>query len=211
MGTSGVATGAVDLLPTGVSESVALDAIKTLLRFIGDDPDREGLRDTPKRVLKAYKEWGAGYGQNPGSLLTVFEDGAEKCDELVIVHNIPVVSKCEHHMADIMGIAHVGYIPMKKIVGLSKLARITDLFARRLQVQERLTNQIADAIEEHLDPVGVGVIIRAHHACMSSRGVKIHGSTTTTSAIRGAIKNDAVARAEFIQLCALAEGPRTGG
>ena len=179
--------------------------IRALLDLIGENPDREGLRETPRRVVKAWKEWAQGYAIDPTTILKTFEDGAENCDELVIVHNIPVVSKCEHHLADIAGIAHVGYIPDGKIVGLSKLARLTDLFARRLQVQERLTSQIADALDTHLNPKGVGVIVRASHACMSSRGVKIHGSVTTTSAMRGVLRTKPEARAEFLQLCQAAE------
>ena len=181
------------------------DIIRQLLTHIGENPNREGLRDTPARVMHAWKEWATGYGQDPATILKSFKDGADGCNELVIVHNIPVISKCEHHLADIIGHAHVGYIPKGKIVGLSKLARITDVFARRLQVQERLTVQIADAIVKHLDPVGVGVLIRANHACMSTRGVKIHGSTTTTSAMRGVLFSESSARKEFLDLCAMAE------
>ncbi len=180
-----------------------------LLRMIGEDPDREGLRETPRRVAAAWKEWASGYGQDPLAVLKAFKDGAENCgDELVIVHNIPIVSKCEHHLADVTGIAHVGYIPNGKIVGLSKLARVTEIFARRLQVQERLTNQIADTLVKGLEPKGVGVIIRAAHACMSTRGVKIHGSVTTTSAMRGALLEKPAARAEFLSLCEAAERHR---
>jgi GTP cyclohydrolase I len=181
------------------------DIIRQLLIHIGENPDREGLKETPTRVLKAWKEWATGYGQDPAAILKSFEDGAKGCDELVIVHNIPVISKCEHHLADVTGIAHVGYIPNGRIVGLSKLARLTDMFARRLQVQERLTVQIADALIEHLKPIGVGVLIRASHACMSTRGVKIHGSVTTTSAMRGALLTKPEARKEFMDLCAMAE------
>lgn len=179
--------------------------IRQLLEHIGENPDREGLLETPARVMKAWKEWASGYSKNPADVLKVFEDGAERVDELVIVHNIPVVSKCEHHLADIIGHAHVGYIPNGKIVGLSKLARLVDVFARRLQVQERLTNQIADSLQEHLGPLGVGVLIRAAHGCMSTRGVHIHGSTTTTSAMRGVLRDEASARAEFLSLCVMAE------
>lgn len=181
------------------------DLIRQLLIMVGENPTREGLIETPKRVIKAWKEWASGYGQDPKDILKCFEDGADGVDELVIVHNIPVISKCEHHLADVVGIAHVGYIPERRIVGLSKLARLVDCFARRLQVQERLTNQIADALVEHLQPVGVGVLIRAAHGCMSTRGVKIHGSATTTSALRGVLKKEASARAEFLQLCQMAE------
>ena len=183
----------------------AHDAVRTIIRLAGDDPSRQGLQDTPRRVVEAWAEWCWGYTQDPGAVLKTFEDGADGCNEMVIVHNIPVVSKCEHHLADIMGTAHVGYIPSGKIVGLSKLARLVEIFGRRLQVQERLTNQVADCLWENLDPLGVGVLVRANHACMSSRGVKIHGSTTTTSAMRGAIFEEPRARAEFLNLCAMAE------
>jgi GTP cyclohydrolase IA len=182
------------------------DIVVRLLQYIGEDPEREGLKDTPQRVLKAWKEWAVGYDMDPGQVLKTFEDGADGVDEMVVVHNIPVISKCEHHLADITGIAHVGYIPNGRIVGLSKLARLVDVFARRLQVQERMTNQIAESLHEHLNPIGIGVVIRASHACMSTRGVKVHGSTTTTSAMRGALRNDQSARAEFLSLCRAAEG-----
>jgi GTP cyclohydrolase I len=189
----------------GGSDESATDIATRLFEYIGENPEREGLRDTPARWLKAWKEWAVGYGQDPMSLLKVFEDGAEKVNELVVVHNVPIVSKCEHHLADIVGHAHIGYIPSGKIVGLSKLARLADCFARRLQVQERLTNQIADALVTGLEPLGVGVLVRASHACMSSRGVKVHGSMTTTSAMRGALLEKPEARAEFLQLCQMAE------
>jgi len=181
----------------------ATDIVTRLLQYIGEDPDREGLKETPKRVLKAWEEWATGYKTNVSEIFKTFEDGA--CDEMVIVHNIPVISKCEHHLADIVGHAHVGYIPNGRIVGLSKLARLVDAFSRRLQVQERLTTQIADALEKHLVPIGVGVLIRASHACMSTRGVKVHGSDTTTSAMRGALMQKGPARQEFLDLCRMAE------
>jgi GTP cyclohydrolase I len=188
----------------GVEES-GDDIVTRLLQYIGEDPTREGLRETPRRVLNAWREWATGYGQDPATILKLFEDGAQDYDELVVVHNVPVVSKCEHHLADIIGHAHVGYIPKGKIVGLSKLARVVDIFARRLQVQERMSNQIADALMEHLQPLGAGVIIRAQHSCMSTRGVKVHGSVTTTSAMRGALLDKPAARSEFIDLCRMAE------
>jgi len=166
------------------------------------------LKETPTRFLKAWKEWAWGYTQSPANILKTFEDGANGYDEMVVVHNVPVISKCEHHLADIIGHAHVGYVPNGKIVGLSKLARLVEVFARRLQVQERMVVQIADAIEEHLQPKGVGVIIRAAHGCMSTRGVKIHGSTTTTSAMRGALMDKPQAREEFLTLCKMAEDQR---
>lgn len=190
------------------SDESATDIVTRLLEFIGEDPSREGLRETPRRFIKAWREWASGYCQDPKTMLKAFEDGADGVNEMVIVHNIPLFSKCEHHLADITGVAHVGYIPNGKIVGLSKLARITDCFARRLQVQERLTNQIADLLWKELNPVGVGVLIRASHGCMSSRGVKIHGSLTTTSAMRGALMEKPEARAEFLSLCGQAERNR---
>lgn len=178
--------------------------IQELLQYIGEDPTREGLCDTPKRFLRGWVEWASGYhlGNDAGEILKTFEDGAESCgDEFVIVRSIPIISKCEHHLADITGIAHIGYIPNGRIVGLSKLVRLADMFARRLQVQERLTNQIANALDEHLKPKGVGVVIHASHACMSTRGVNIQGSITTTSAMRGACLDKPAARAEFLALC----------
>jgi GTP cyclohydrolase I len=161
---------------------------------------REGLVETPARVVKAWREWTAGYGVDVPALLKVFEDGAEGADQMVIVHNIPFYSKCEHHLADIIGHATVAYIPNGKIVGLSKLPRVVEAFARRLQVQERLTNQIADAIADNLGALGVGVIITARHMCMESRGINRPGTSTTTSALRGCIKNDPTCRSEFMQL-----------
>jgi len=183
----------------------AEDIVTRLLQYIGEDPKREGLKETPTRFLKAWKEWAWGYTQSPANILKTFEDGANGYDEMVIVHNVPFISKCEHHLADVIGHAHVGYIPNGKIVGLSKLARIVEVFARRLQVQERATVQIADALVEHLQPKGVGVVIRAAHGCMSTRGVKIHGSVTTTSAMRGALFDKPQAREEFLTLCKMAE------
>ncbi len=183
----------------------AIRAVKTLLRYIGEDPSREGLVETPARFVDAWDEWAAGYKEKPEDVLKLFVDGAEGVDSMVIVHNIPIHSKCEHHLADMSGIAHIGYIPNGKIVGLSKLARLADIFARRLQVQERLTYQIADAIQENLWPLGVGVVVRCSHACMSTRGVKVHGSVTTTSAMLGVLRDDVAARREFLDLCAMAE------
>lgn len=183
------------------------DIIIRLLQYIGEDPTREGLLETPKRVLKAWREWTSGYTKDATAVLKTFEDGAANYDEMVVVHNIPVRSHCEHHMAPITGFAHVGYIPNKRIVGLSKLARVVDIFSRRLQVQERMTVQIADVIEEVLKPKGVGVVIKACHGCMNSRGVNIHGGVTTTSAMRGALLKKREARAEFLTLCHASERP----
>lgn len=190
--------------------NTASDAVRTLLRFVGEDPEREGLRETPMRFLKALTYYTKGYAQDPAEVLKTFEDGAEGTNSFVIVHNVPFLSLCEHHLAPVTGIAHVGYIPDGKIVGLSKLARLVDVFARRLQVQERATQQIADALQKHLNPIGVGVLVRAAHGCMSHRGVQIHGSVTTTSALRGAVLDEGPARAEFLALCRDAEAHRHG-
>lgn len=175
--------------------------VSMMLHAIGEDPTREGLQETPARVVKAWGEWFDGYGVDVGQVLKTFEDGAELCgDEMVVVENIDVYSFCEHHMAPFFGKAWVGYIPDGKVVGLSKFARLVDVFAHRLQVQERLTNQIANAIDENLSPKGVGVVLRCTHFCMCSRGVNKQGSTTTTSALRGAIREKPEARAEFMGL-----------
>ena len=172
-----------------------------MIAAIGDDPSRPGLFETPARVEKAWGEWFDGYNRSPAAVLKTFEDGAELCgDEMVIVRDLDFYSHCEHHMAPFFGKAHVAYIPNKKIVGLSKIPRLVDVFAHRLQVQERLTNQVADALHEHLEPVGVGVVMQATHFCMCSRGVNKQGSTTITSALRGALRTKPEARAEFMSL-----------
>lgn len=166
-----------------------------------DAPLRPGLLETPTRVAKAFEHWFGGYAIDVPSLFKVFEDGAEGADQMVAVCHIPFYSKCEHHMADIFGHATVAYIPRGRIVGLSKLNRVVDAYARRLQVQERLTNNIADAIQTHLDPIGVGVYITARHMCIETRGVCQHGHHTVTTALRGAIKDEPQTRAEFLALC----------
>lgn len=175
------------------------DNVVRLLQFIGEDVNRGGLKDTPKRVTKAWQEWTSGYVVDIAALFKVFEDGAESCDEMVTRLSIPLYSHCEHHLAAIIGVAHVAYIPDGKVVGLSKLDRVVDAFARRLQVQERLTNQIADAIMEHLKPKGVGVQVVARHLCVESRGVRHANSTTVTTALRGVYKNPEV-KQEFFNL-----------
>ena len=177
------------------------DLVRRMLQRIGEDPNREGLLETPKRVLKAWDFWFKGYKENPADLMKVFEDGAEEADEMVIVKDIDIFSHCEHHIAPIIGKCHIAYIPNKRIIGISKLARLAEVFARRLQVQERLTNQIASAIQEHLEPLAVGVIIEAQHTCMTSRGIQKVGTATVTSALRGCFKDEPSARAEFMRLC----------
>ena len=176
------------------------DNIIRLLQYIGEDPKRGGLLDTPKRVAKAWDHWSSGYKVDIPTLLKTFEDGADGCDEMVVVKDIPFYTHCEHHMAPFFGTATIAYIPDGRIVGLSKLPRVVNAFARRLQVQERLTNQIADAIQTNLHPKGVGVVIRARHLCMESRGIQQQGHHTITSALRGVMRESAEARAEFLDL-----------
>lgn len=176
------------------------EVVKGLLRITGDKVEREGLVETPRRVVKAWAHWTSGYSVDIPALLKVFEDGAENYDQMVLVRDIPIYSKCEHHLADIFGTCDIAYIPNGKVVGLSKLSRLADAFARRLQVQERLTAQIADALETHLQPLGVGVVIKARHMCMESRGICQQGHHTVTSALRGKLKDDPQARAEFLAL-----------
>lgn len=178
----------------------ASDIVTRTLQYIGENPHRPGLLETPARVVKAWGEWFAGYKMNEKDIFKVFEDGAENVDEMVVLTNIPVHSMCEHHMAPFYGVAHVGYIPSGKIVGLSKIARLVRMYSRRLQVQERLTNQIADAMQNNLNPKGVAVVIRAQHSCMSTRGACVTGVDTITSAMRGALHDEVAARAEFFSL-----------
>lgn len=182
------------------AESGIENNIRRLLQFVGDDPSREGLLETPHRVAKAWRHWCGGYGKDPRAILKVFEDGAEKHDQMVTVRNIPIYSHCEHHLAPIFGTVTISYIPNGRIVGLSKLSRLADMYARRLQVQERLTDQIADALFEHLHAKGVGVIIKARHMCMESRGICQQGHYTVTTALRGAMKDEPDTRAEFLRL-----------
>jgi GTP cyclohydrolase IA len=175
-------------------------AILELLYAIGEDPDREGLRDTPARVARAYREMFSGLYTDPDTVLNTMFD--EEHNELVIVKEIPLYSTCEHHLVSFHGVAHVGYIPGAhgRVTGLSKIARLVDLYAKRPQVQERLTSQIADALVNKLDPGGVIVVVEAEHLCMAMRGVRKPGAVTTTSAVRGQFKTDAASRAEALDL-----------
>lgn len=176
------------------------DIATRLLQFVGEDPSREGLKDTPGRFAAAWQHYTSGYQRSAQHTLTAFEDGSSNYNELVLVSNIPVYSHCEHHLTPMFGLAHVGYIPSGKIVGLSKIARLVDIFARRLQVQERMTVQVATEFESMLEPKGVGVVMQLRHLCMESRGVAAYGSVTTTSALRGCLANSDRSRAEFLQL-----------
>ena len=173
-----------------ISDEKAEEAVKTIIQWIGEDPNREGLVSTPKRVIKAFKEYFKGYTQDPKKYLSKTFTEVEGYDDMVIEKNISVQSHCEHHMAPITGIAHVAYIPAKKVVGLSKLARVVEVFSNRLQTQERMTMQIAKTIMDVLQPRGVAVTIDASHQCMTNRGVKKEKSTTITNYFLGAFKDD---------------------
>jgi GTP cyclohydrolase IA len=180
------------------SRGEAEQAVRTLIRWAGEHPEREGLLDTPRRVVRAYEEWFKGYDQDPVEILQrTFED-VSGYDEIVVLRDIPFQSCCEHHMAAIQGTVHVGYLPRSRVVGISKLARVVDAYARRLQVQERLTAQIADTIDEVLKPRGVAVVVKATHACMSTRGVRKHGVSMVTSRMLGAFREDPATRQEFL-------------
>lgn len=180
--------------PARVTRAEAEAAVRTLIGWAGDDPDREGLLDTPARVVRAYEEWFAGYEARPVELLERTFGEAAGYDDLVLLRDVPFQSVCEHHMAPIQGVAHIAYLPRDRVVGISKLARLTDAFARRLQIQERLTAQIADTLDRVLRPHGVAVVIEARHACMASRGVRKHGGALVTRAFRGAFSDPASRR-----------------
>jgi GTP cyclohydrolase I len=182
------------------SQKEAEEAVRTLLRYIGDDPDREGLRDTPRRVVKSYAELYGGYTHDPEEVLgRTFEEVAGY-DDIVLVRDIPFFSHCEHHMVPIIGKAHVAYLPDGRVLGLSKIARTIDIFARRLQTQETMTAQIANAIDEILQPKGVAVLIEADHMCMAMRGVQKIGSSTMTTTFTGTFKHDPREQARFMSM-----------
>ncbi len=175
-------------------------AVRTLLRLAGEDPDREGLRDTPKRVVKSYKELFGGYQVDPRALLERTFEEVQGYDEIVLLRDIRLESHCEHHMVPIIGRCHVAYLPRNRVVGISKLARVVDAFSKRLQIQERLTAQIADVIDEVLQPRGVGVVIEAGHQCMSTRGVHKPGVSMVTSRMLGAFRDDPATRRELMAM-----------
>jgi GTP cyclohydrolase I len=174
------------------------DAVRLILEAVGEDPDREGLLDTPRRVADMYAEILAGIGQDAGRYLDVTFEEHHK--EMVVLQNIPLHSLCEHHMLPFYGRVHIGYIPRGRIVGVSKLARLTDLLSKRLQVQERLTSQVADALVERLNPLGCGVVIEAEHLCLTMRGIQRPGSRMITSAMRGLFRDNPSTRAEFLSI-----------
>jgi GTP cyclohydrolase I len=182
------------------SRADAEEAVRTLIAWAGDDPAREGLTDTPERVVKAYEEFYAGYGQKPADALErTFED-VGTYDDIVLVRNIPFYSHCEHHMVPFVGRAHVAYFPTERVVGLSKLARVVDVFSRRLQTQERLTADIVGAVDDALKPRGVAVMIEAEHQCMTLRGVQKHGASTVTTQFTGVFRDDPTEQLRFMTL-----------
>ena len=176
------------------------EAVRTLIRWAGDDPEREGLRDTPKRVARAWKEYCQGYDEDPASHLSRMFEEVGGYDEIVLLKDIPFQSRCEHHMAPIIGKAAIAYLPTDRVVGISKLARVLHGFARRLQIQERLTAEVAQCIWDHLRPKGVAVIIDASHACMTARGVRTPGVTMITSRVMGTFRRDEKSRQEVLKL-----------
>ena len=185
--------------PPKVTQGQAEEAVRTLLRWAGDDPGREGLLDTPKRVVGAYRDWFSGYAIDPDAYLRRTFEEVAGYDEMIVLRDIEFESFCEHHMAPIIGRAHVGYLPTDKVVGISKIARVVDAYARRFQVQEKLTAQVAQCIQTVLKPRGVGVVIDAVHQCMTTRGVHKRGVSMITSQMLGTFREDARTRAEFLR------------
>ena len=183
----------------GVSNDDAKKALELLFKWIGENPQREGLKETPKRVLKAYKEWFAGYNQNPVEILSKTFEEIDGYREMISLKDVGFHSFCEHHFAPIIGKVHIGYVPNKKVVGLSKLARLIEMYARRLQVQEKMTAEIGNTLQNHLDCLGVGVVVEAEHHCMCSRGIKKQGSLMKTSHFTGIFLDDSDKKNEFMR------------
>ena len=175
-------------------------AVRVLLRWAGEDPNREGLRDTPKRVAKAYQEWFAGYRVDPEGFLERTFSETEGYDEMVVLTDIRFESFCEHHIAPIIGRAHVAYLPERRVIGISKLARLVEVYAKRMQIQEKMTAQIANTIQQVLQPQGVGVVLKAEHHCMTTRGVHKHGTDMVTSRMLGAFRDNPITRQEFLSM-----------
>jgi GTP cyclohydrolase IA len=191
-----------------VSRRAAEEAVRTLLRWAGEDPHREGLRDTPQRVVDAYRDWFSGYRIDPAAYLRRTFEEVGGYDEMIVLRDISFESHCEHHIAPMLGRVHIGYLPANKVVGISKLARVVDGYARRLQVQEKLTAQIADCIAEVLRPRGVGVVVDAAHECMTTRGVHKRAVSMVTSRMIGTFRSDARTRAEFLGFIGIPSGTR---
>jgi GTP cyclohydrolase I len=191
---------ALPALPKRPSREEAEAAVRTLIAWAGDDPSREGLLDTPRRVTKAYGEFFAGYAEDPAAILAKTFKDSGSYDDVVLVRDIPFASHCEHHMVPFVGKAHIAYLPQDGIVGISKIARLVEVFSKRLQVQEVLTAQITDAMNDHLNPRGVAVLLEAEHMCMSMRGVKSHGAVTVTQRFTGAFANDKAEQERFFAM-----------
>ncbi len=200
----------VKLIPEGPKGTIAASkkpsrseveaAFRTIIRWTGDDPDRDGLNETPARVTRAFEEYFAGYAQDPAQILRKTFEETDGYDEMIVLSGIPFESHCEHHMAPIIGRAWVAYVPTGRVVGISKLARVVEVFARRLQIQEKMTAQIANTIQEVLEPHGVGVVIKATHGCMTARGVRKHGTMLHTSRMLGSFRDNAMTRQEFLAM-----------
>lgn len=189
-----------------VTRAAAEDAVRVLLRWAGEDPAREGLLDTPGRVVDAYRDWFSGYGDDPETYLARTFEEVAGYDEMIVLRDIEFESHCEHHMAPIIGRAHVGYLPDGRVVGISKLARVVEAYARRFQVQEKMTTQIANCIQNALRPRGVGVVIEAVHQCMTTRGIRKTGVSMVTSEMLGGFREDARTRAEFLRFVGVGSG-----
>jgi len=189
-----------------VTQAEAEAAVRTLLQWAGEDPAREGLVDTPRRVAKAYRDWFSGYTVEPAEYLRRTFKEVEGYDELVVLRDIGFESHCEHHMAPIIGKAHVGYLPNGRVVGISKLARVVEAYARRFQVQEKMTSQIANCIQRALNPRGVGVVVEGAHECMTTRGIHKRGVSMVTSKMLGSFRDDARTRSEFLQFIDVGPG-----
>jgi GTP cyclohydrolase IA len=197
--------------PARPSREQAEAAVRTLILWAGDNPDREGLRDTPKRVAKAYQEWFSGYGVDPVDMLQRTFEETEGYDEIVLLRDIRFESFCEHHMAPIIGKAHVAYLPSTRVIGISKLARLIEIFARRMQIQEKMTAQIANTLDEVLQPKGVAVVIEAQHQCMTTRGIHKPGVSMVTSRLLGAFRSNPDTRREFLAMVSSTGQNSVGG
>jgi GTP cyclohydrolase IA len=209
MGRQSMQRGARDkspgLLPPPALEEVE-QAIRTLIRWAGDDPDREGLKETPGRVARAYREWFAGYDQNAEEFLQRTFEEVAGYDEIVLLRDVQYVSHCEHHMAPIIGRAHIGYLPGRRVIGISKLVRLVEMFARRFQIQERMTAEIANTLDRILQPQGVAVVLEGTHGCMTSRGVSQREATMVTSRMLGVFREQSQTRQEFLSALSLKQG-----
>ena len=186
--------------PTRPAREEAIAAVRTLIRWAGDDPDREGLLETPDRVVRAYEEFFSGYAQDPAEILAKTFSEVDGYDEMIVMNDIRFESHCEHHMVPIIGKAHIGYLPDKRVVGISKLARLVEVYARRLQIQEKMTVQIADTLQDVLQPKGVAVVVEAAHQCMTTRGVRKPGVSMVTSRMLGSFRDDPTTRREFLAM-----------